>query len=167
VYDRAMNATGRVESINTSRGGVPKQPVFEAFVTADGVDGDRQRDRRFHGGPDRAVVLFSLDVITALQAEGHPIAAGTTGENFTLSGIPWAAILPGAELTIGAVRVRITKYASPCYKIRGAFADGDETRISEKAHPGWSRLCARVVAEGLVRVGDAVQLHDRVVASET
>ena len=51
-----MNETaGRVESINTSRGGVPKQPVFEALVTADGVDGDRQSDRRFHGGPDRAV----------------------------------------------------------------------------------------------------------------
>lgn len=162
-----MNETaGRVESINTSRGGVPKQPVFEAFVTADGVDGDHQRDPRFHGGPDRAVVLFSLEVITALQSEGHPIAAGTTGENFTLSGVPWTSIVPGAELTIGGVRLRITKYASPCYKIRGAFADGDETRISQKSHPGWSRLCARVVAEGLVRVGDVVQLHD-VLASQT
>ena len=160
------DTNGRVESINTSRGGVPKQPVFEALVTADGVDGDRQADPRFHGGPDRAVVLFSLDVITALQSEGHPIAAGATGENLTLSGLPWASILPGAELTIGGVRLQVTKYASPCYKIRGAFADGDETRISQKSHPGWSRLCARVVAEGLVRVGDAVQLHD-VLASET
>jgi len=162
-----MNATGgRVDSINISNGGVPKQPVFEALVTADGVDGDRQRDLRFHGGPDRAVVLFSLDVIAALRSEGHPIAAGTTGENLTLSGIPWASIQPGAELTIGGVRLRITKYASPCYKIRGSFADGDETRISQKSHPGWSRLCARVVTEGLVCVGDAVELHD-VVAFET
>jgi MOSC domain-containing protein YiiM len=151
--------SGRVESINTSAGGVPKQPVFEALVTADGVDGDRQRDRRFHGGPDRAVVLFSLDVIKALQSEGHPIEVGTTGENLTLSGIPWASIAPGTELTIGGVRLRITKYASPCYKIRGAFADDDETRISQKLHSGRSRLCASVVTEGLVRVGDAVQLH--------
>jgi MOSC domain-containing protein YiiM len=160
VYDQAMNETrGRVESINTSRGGVPKQPVFEALVTTDGVDGDRQRDRRFHGGPDRAVVLFSLDVINGLRSEGHPIAAGATGENLTLSGIPWARVVPGAELTIGGARLRITKYASPCYKIRGAFADSDETRISQTSHPGWSRLCARVVTDGLVRVGDAVQLH--------
>jgi len=157
---------GRVESINTSRGGVPKQPVFEAFITADGVDGDRQSDPRFHGGPDRAVVLFSLDVITALQSEGHPIAAGTTGENLTLSGVAWASIQPGAEVTIGGVHLRITKYASPCYKIRGSFADGDETRISQKSHPGWSRLCALVVTEGLVRVGDAVQLRSAL-ASET
>jgi len=155
-----MNETaGRVESINTSRGGVPKQPVFEALLTADGVDGDRQSDRRFHGGPDRAVVLFSLDVIKALHAEGHPIAAGTTGENLTLSAVPWAAVVPGTELTIGGARLRVTKYASPCYKIRGSFADHDETRIAQKLHPGWSRLCASVVTEGLVRVGDAVHVH--------
>ena len=158
-----MNETaGRVESINTSRGGVPKQPVFEAFVTADGVDGDRQSDRRFHGGPDRAVVLFSLDVIRALQSEGHPIAAGTTGENLTLVGVPWASFIPGTELTIGGVRLRITKYASPCYKIRASFADHDETRISQKLHPGWSRLCASVVTEGLVRVGDAVRVDQSI-----
>src|SRR5437868_5108903 len=112
-----MSQSGRVESINTSRGGVPKQPVFEAFVTEAGLDGDRQRDLRFHGGADRAVVIFSLDVITALQAEGHPIAAGTAGENLTLGGVDWAKLVPGAELTIGEVRLRVTKYASPCYKI--------------------------------------------------
>jgi MOSC domain-containing protein YiiM len=150
--------TGRIESINTSRGGVPKQPVFEAFVTLDGIDGDRQRDRRVHGGSDRALVLFSLDVIRALQAEGHPIAAGTTGENLTVSGIDWPSLAPGTELTIGEVRLRITKHTSPCHVVRGSFADGDESRIAQKKHPGWSRVCARVLSEGLIRVGDPVQL---------
>jgi MOSC domain-containing protein YiiM len=45
---------GRVESINASRGGVPKQSMSEALITEAGLDGDRQRDLRFHGGPDRA-----------------------------------------------------------------------------------------------------------------
>jgi len=151
-------ATGRIESINTSRGGVPKAPVFEAFVTPEGIDGDHQRDRRFHGGPDRAVMIFSLDVINALRSEGHPIAAGSTGENLTLSGLDWTALSPGAEVAIGEVRLRITKYASPCHKIAGSFADGDVSRISEQAHPGWSRVCARVVSEGLIRIGDPVEL---------
>jgi MOSC domain-containing protein YiiM len=153
-----VTSTGRLESINTSRGGVPKQPVFEAFVTADGIAGDRQRDRRFHGGPDRAVVIFSLDVIKALQGEGHPIATGTTGENLTVAGIDWTRLTPGAELTIGEVRLRITKYANPCYKISGSFVDGDVSRIADNTHPGWSRVCARVVNEGLVRIGDTVCL---------
>ncbi|PYR39098.1 MAG: MOSC domain-containing protein [Acidobacteria bacterium] len=150
---------GRLESINVSRGGVPKQSVFEAWIGAGGVDGDRQRDRRSHGGPDRAVVIFSLDVIRALQREGHPIAIGTAGENLTVSGIEWTLVAPGAEIAIGDVRVQITKYASPCYKINGSFAGGDSSRIAEALHPGWSRVCARVIAEGLVRMGDTVELR--------
>jgi MOSC domain-containing protein YiiM len=150
--------TGRLESINTSRGGVPKTSVFEALVTERGLDGDRQRDLRYHGGPDRAVVLFSLDVIRALQREGHPIAAGATGENLTVSGLDWTTVVPGAELRIGEVILVITKYTSPCEKIAGAFLADDFTRISQKVHAGWSRIAARVAAGGIVRMGDPVTL---------
>jgi MOSC domain-containing protein YiiM len=150
---------GRLESINASRGGVPKMAMFEALVTEHGLDGDRQRDLRFHGGPDRALVLFSLDVIRALQAEGHSIAAGTTGENLTVSGIDWPTVVPGAQVRVGSVRLQLTKYTSPCEKIGGSFAGGDFTRISQKAHPGWSRLSARVIEGGLIQVGDAVTIE--------
>jgi MOSC domain-containing protein YiiM len=149
---------GRLESINASRGGVPKASLFEALITEEGVDGDRQRDLRFHGGPDRAVVLFSLDVIRALQREGHPIAAGTTGENLTVSGLDWAAVVPGAELRIGEVHLQITEYTSPCRKVAGSFAGDDYLRISQKRHAGSSRVSARVLAGGLVRMGDPVVL---------
>ncbi|OLE78823.1 MAG: hypothetical protein AUF76_18510 [Acidobacteria bacterium 13_1_20CM_2_65_9] len=80
-------AAGRIESINTSPGRVPKASLFEALITEQGLDGDRQRDPRFHGGRDRAVVLFSFDVIRALEREGTRIGVGTIGENLTVSGI--------------------------------------------------------------------------------
>jgi MOSC domain-containing protein YiiM len=153
-----MGGMGRVESINTSRGGVPKMSAFEALVTEYGLDRDRQRDRRFHGGPDRAIVLYSLDVIRALQSEGHPVTIGSTGENLTVSGLDWTVVAPGAELRIGDVRLVITKYASPCENIAPSFVDSDFTRISQKRHPGWSRVCARVLAGGIVRMGDEVTL---------
>ena len=149
---------GRLESINCSRGGVPKTSMFEALVTERGLDGDRQRDLRYHGGPDRAVVLYSLDVIRALRREGHPVAAGATGENLTVSGIDWTAVAPGVDVRIGEVVLHITRYTSPCEKIAGAFLAGDFTRISQKLHAGWSRVCARVTAGGIVRMGDAVTL---------
>jgi MOSC domain-containing protein YiiM len=151
-------AAGRLESINASRGGVPKHSMFEALITPAGIDGDRQRDLRFHGGPDRAIVLFSLDVIRALQREGHAIAAGTAGENLTVSGIDWATLTPGSELAIGEVRLAVTKHTSPCEKIAFSFLRNDYTRISHKLHPGWSRLSARVVRGGLVTIGDAVEI---------
>jgi MOSC domain-containing protein YiiM len=99
-------AAGRIASVDISSGGVPKQPVFEATVGPLGLDGDRQNDTRHHGGPDRAVVLFSLGLIHALQREGHPIAAGTTGENLTVSGLDWASMVTGGTVRPGdAVRV--------------------------------------------------------------
>ncbi len=98
-------AAGRLESINVSRGGVPKQPAFDAMITAQGLAGDRQRDLRHHGGPDRAVTLFSAERIAALQAEGHPIRPGTIGENLTVSGLDWARVGPGARLGIGEARL--------------------------------------------------------------
>lgn len=149
---------GRVESVNISRGGVPKTSVFEALITEHGLDGDHQRDLRYHGGSDRAVLLFSLEVIQALQREGHPIAVGTAGENLTISGIDWPALTPGRELTVGAVRLLVTKYAAPCENISGSFRDGDFTRIAEKRHPGWSRVYARVISGGVVRPTDPVEL---------
>ena len=149
---------GRVESINVSRGGVPKTSVLEARITERGVIGDKQVQRVFHGGRDRAVVLFSLDVIERLQHEGHPIHAGSTGENLTISGLDWRDIVPGVELQVGEARLFITKYTSPCSTIRESFLDGEFVRISQTLHPGWSRVCARVVTEGVVRPNDPVEI---------
>jgi MOSC domain-containing protein YiiM len=149
---------GRLVSINVSAGGVPKLPVTECRISLHGLAGDRQRDLRFHGGPDRAVSLFSLEQIQALQAEGHPIVAGSIGENLTLSGLGWGLVVPGARLRIGEVLLELTRYAAPCRNIAGSFVDGNMNRVSAKLHPGWSRLYARVIDEGLLRVGDPVAL---------
>jgi MOSC domain-containing protein YiiM len=150
---------GRLESINVSAGGVPKLPVAAAAITPEGVEGDGHHDLRNHGGPERAVSLYAAEVIAALQAEGHPIRAGTTGENLTISGLRWTEVVPGAELTVGAVRLVVTRYTTPCYKIGASFAGGEFARISQKLHPGSSRVYARVLQGGVVRVGDAVRLR--------
>jgi MOSC domain-containing protein YiiM len=147
----------RIVSLNRSNGGVPKQPVDQAHVAGNGMQGDRQRDRRFHGGPNRALCLYSLELIDQLALEGHPIAPGAVGENVTISGLDWRGVRPGSRLRLGDVTVEVTSFASPCKTIRKAFDDEDFTRISEKLHPGWSRAYARVLTEGVLRVGDIVK----------
>jgi MOSC domain-containing protein YiiM len=151
-----QNPDGRLESINTSRGGVPKTAVFEAVVTREGIVGDVQRDLRYHGGPERAVSIYSLDLIADLQREGHPIAPGTAGENLTVSGIDWSLVVPGRDVQVGDVRLTVTGYAAPCENIRRSFNDGHFTRISQKVRPGWSRVYCRVVVPGTIRPGDRV-----------
>ena len=152
---------GMVVSVNVSAGGVPKLPVRSARVSEAGLAGDGQRQLEFHGGPDRALCLYSMDRIEALQREGHPIAPGTAGENLTIRGLDWELVIPGVVLRVGNLTVEITGYASPCATIRPSFADGNSNRISEKKHTGWSRVYARVVGEGEIRVGDGVTIDDR------
>lgn len=147
---------GSVFSINVSSGGVPKRPRPLAGVRRDGLEGDRQADLRYHGGPDRAVVLCSLELIQALQSEGHPITAGSIGENLTISGLDWECLRPGIRLGIADVVLEITKPANPCRKLMSSFAGGEFDRVSDESHSGWSRLCAKVEHEGTVKVNDEV-----------
>ena len=76
---------GRIFQLNCSKGGVPKLAVRESLLTETGLECDRQADRRYHGGPERALCLFSLERILELQAEGHPVFPGSTGENVTVA----------------------------------------------------------------------------------
>ena len=151
--------TGRIVQISVSPGGVPKTAVPTAEVTHEGVEGDRHRDLEHHGGPDRAVCLFSLEQIRTLQAEGHPVVPGALGENVTLEGVDWAAVVPGSRLELGArVVLEITRYTTPCLNIRPAFTHGDYSRVSEKRHPGSSRVYARVLVPGRISTGDPARL---------
>jgi MOSC domain-containing protein YiiM len=149
-----------VYQINVSAGGVPKHSVPDARVTYDGLVGDRQRNVKVHGGVDRAVCLFSLEVIQALRMEGHTIAPGSSGENFTLTGVDWVRIRPGIILQFGdALRLEVISYTVPCRFNARWFATGDYSRISQKIHPGWSRVYARVLHEGTVKRGDRVSVE--------
>jgi MOSC domain-containing protein YiiM len=143
--------------INVSDGGVPKRPVLEAVITASGVVGDRQENLKFHGGPDRALCLYSQELIEQLQDEGHAIEAGSSGENLTIAGLDWEKLKPGDQVQVGPeVQVEIVSYTTPCNKNARWFRDGAYKRVSHKQNPGWSRLYAKVLREGLVRPGDAV-----------
>lgn len=149
-----------VHQVSLSDGGVPKRAAPAAQVTVEGLTGDRQRNRKFHGGPDRAVCLYSLEVIQALRAEGHSIGPGSAGENLTITGLDWARLKPGDRLRIGAhLQLEIMSYTAPCRLNGQWFKDGNSERMAQEAHPGWSRLYARVLAEGIVRVGDVVKVE--------
>ena len=156
-----MRQVGRLIALHISpAGGVPKYPVSTAEITVDGIVGDRQRNTARHGGPLRAVSIFALERIEALRTEGHPIAPGTAGENMTVSGIDWPALVPGCRLTVGDwVELEILSYVTPCSAIMESFRDGDFLRISQQRHPGWSRLYARVISPGSVNVGDLISVE--------
>ena len=151
--------TGQIFQLNISAGGVPKLAVREGEVNELGLVGDEHRFPDIHGGPERALCLFSLERILELQAEGHPIFPGAVGENITIAGIDWQQVVPGVQLALGEeVLLEITSYTSPCNTIPASFAEGQYQRISQKVHPGWSRVYARVLRGGQLRTGQPVEL---------
>ena len=154
--------TARIFQLNVSPGGVPKFAVREATVNELGISGDDHRFPKIHGGPERALCLFSLERILELQFEGHPIFPGAVGENVTISGLDWSRLEPETKLALGnEVLIELTSYTTPCNTIPDYFVDGKYQRISQKVHPGYSRIYARVLQGGKLVVGQTVKIQNR------
>lgn len=156
-----MNDQARIFQINISKGGVPKLPQESAEVMPLGLSGDLHNDTEHHGGPEKAISLYSLELIEKLRREGHPIFPGSTGENLTISGLDWSLVVAGLRLSLGdEVSIEISRYATPCQTIRDSFIDQNFNRISWRTNHGWARAYARVLQPGTISVGDIVRILD-------
>ena len=125
------------------------------MVTPLGLAGDAHRES-MHGGPDRALCLWAIEIIDRLRLEGHDrISPGSTGDNVTTTGLAWSALAPGARLALGDVICELTELTTPCRTIMNQFADRKFGRI---APPALSRWYARVIRTGVLQVGDPIQL---------
>lgn len=154
-----MIGSARVLQVSVSPGGVPKLPVPRAWVGRLGLDGDGHREDTVHGGPLRAVCLFSIEAIERLQAEGHPVEPGSVGENLTTTGVEWSTLPTGARARIGEeLLIELLAPAMPCDTQRPNFLRGQVNRISSVLHPSDSRMYARVLREGDVRPGDPIEV---------
>ncbi|MEK8022862.1 MAG: MOSC domain-containing protein [Candidatus Hydrogenedentota bacterium] len=148
----------RIAQISRSSGGVPKLRVPEASVEANGIVGDEVAHPSIHGGPDRAVCMYSLELIEMLRAEGHSVEPGSLGENLTLAGVDWTLMTPGSRWKLGeSLEVEVTRYTTPCTTIASCFENREFMRISHERHPGWSRVYARVLRQGVIREGDRIE----------
>jgi MOSC domain-containing protein YiiM len=145
--------TGVLTQLNVSKGGMPKLPVLFARVTAGGVEGDRQRNLKYHGGPDRAVCLYSEELYDELRDAGVDMTPGAVGENFTTRGLDYRRMGKGDRLRVGTdgCVIEITDVRVPCRSLKQWDADLPELIVGRS---GW---VARVISDGIVRPGDAIE----------
>jgi MOSC domain-containing protein YiiM len=151
-----LRSPAQILQLNVSEGGVPKLAIGRVLVDELGLVGDKHRDLEHHGGPERALCLYAVEIIEALRQEGHSIVPGGAGENITTRGLDWSRLARGRQLRLGQVLAEITDWAVPCRTIAGCFDGGVFTRSSQKVHPGWSRAYARVLRGGVLAVGDPI-----------
>ena len=141
----------KLVQVNVSKGGMPKLPVLSAEVTKDGVAGDWQKNRKYHGGPDRAVCVFSEELYAELREQGVNAGNGDFGENFTTRRLDLRRLAVGDRLRVGdRCVIEITNVRVPCSQLKKWDADLPELIVGRS---GW---VAKVVEEGVVKPGDRI-----------
>ena len=106
--------TGSILQINVSPGGIPKRPIPEAIVTAEGIRGDSWAHPDIHGGPNKALLLITSEGIDELIAQGFALYPGALGENLTTHGLDRRQMRLGQRYRAGEVVLELTKLRTPC-----------------------------------------------------
>jgi MOSC domain-containing protein YiiM len=157
-------ARGRARSLHRkpetgSEHGLPKPPVSEIRIIANGVEGDfnRYRHEEQADEPKQAVLLMPVETIRELNTEGWPIREGDLGENVTSEGISYNEFHPGDKFRVGEAVIEVSKPCVPCTNLYLL------PYVGEKKGPGFLKTMlgrrgwyASVVHEGRVRTGDAI-----------
>src|SRR5665213_1682660 len=99
---------GVLKQINRSNGGLPKLAITgPVMLTESGVEGDRQRDLRYHGGPRKAILMIASEVLDLLSPR-FPVYAGALGENLTVEGLDPHAWRAGQVYRVGEALIELT-----------------------------------------------------------
>lgn len=169
--------TARLVSVNVGRpepwswaaigrSSIRKQQVAgPALVTTLGLDGDQVSDTRHHGGPDQAVYAFAReDLDRWAELLGRSVPDGQFGENLTTQGLDVNEAEVGERWAIGSAVFEVASVRIPCDDFKGWLGQsgydnaGWVKRFTAEGRPG---PYLRVVEEGLVEAGDAIDVVRR------
>jgi MOSC domain-containing protein YiiM len=139
-----------------------KQPLAGAVrVLAEGLEGDAHADRRYHGGPDMAVLAYAADHYPAWREElawpGLPL--GGFGENLSVAEADEERVCIGDVWQAGTAVLQVASPRKPCSKI-SRFWDRPEllAAVVRTGRIGWY---LRVLRPGALQAGDEVALLER------
>lgn len=142
----------------------------EVRIGSTGIAGDEQADPVNHGGPERALLHYSLDNYRWWQAQYPQRAAAFCppgfGENLSSAGMDERNVHIGDVYRIGRIggcRLQVSQPRSPCWKLDVRFdIAGMARQVQDSARCGWFY---RVLEAGTLRVGDGIDLLERLPGS--
>jgi len=142
--------------------GIFKDPIADRVMMRElNLDGDRQADLRVHGGPDKAVYVYSFDNYEYWKHELARTALpyGQFGENLTVEGLTDEVVRIGDIFKVGDATVQVTQPRVPCYKLAIRMEDPLFPKLFLASRRMGFYL--RVLEEGEVGVGDEFELVER------
>ena len=139
-----------------------KEPVDGAVdVGPLGLAGDEQADRKHHGGPNMAVLMYSADHFPAWRSDHglEGLTGGGFGENLTVNGFAEEDVCIGDRLNVGSVVLEVSQPRQPCSNINRRWQrKGITEAVTQNGRGGWY---LRVLEPGRLSAGDEVLLVDR------
>jgi MOSC domain-containing protein YiiM len=133
------------------------------WLDRDGLQGDRIADRRFHGGPDRALCHYPTQHYV-YWAQRFPqlrtqLGLGAFGENLGGEYLDEAQLCIGDRLRWGDALIEVAQPRSPCIRLDSRHGvRGLARELSASGRTGW---LYRTLEPGSVRPGDTLQLLER------
>ncbi|QHJ12911.1 Protein YiiM [Paraglaciecola mesophila] len=143
--------------------GIDKRPVTSAKVDHLGITDDIQVDKRYHGGPERALHQYALHGYETI-IKRHPLLhkkaiAGSIGENISSPVMSDTNVNIGDIYRIGEIEVQVSSPRMPCWKIEEKLNQkGLVQLINKQQITGWYY---RVLQGGAIRLGDDITLLER------
>ena len=138
-----------------------KYPVSgRVAVRGVNVDGDDQGDRDLHGGPDKAIYVYSLDDTDWWEAQlGRELGPGAFGENLSTRGIDLREARIGDRWAVGSTMLEVRQPRVPCFKL--GLRMGDRLfpkRFARAERPG---LYLAILEDGEIGAGDGIDVVER------
>jgi MOSC domain-containing protein YiiM len=165
--------TARLISLNIGRpanhaegepwtSGIYKSPVTgRIHLAEDNLAGDGQADLKVHGGPDKAVCVYSADHYPFWREQLGISGCGPSwfGENFSIEGQTETDVAIGDTYRIGTAVVQISQPRAPCWKLGRRWGRLDMPKlVLQSGRTGWY---LRVIETGEVGEGDPLTLVER------
>lgn len=137
-----------------------------AMIDREGLVGDAVCNRKYHGGPEQAILLEgSLTLDWWAELLGRPVEPGTFGENLVIKGLDNRDVCAGDRFVIGGLELQATSARTPCGTLAAKIGDpGIVKAYRRAARPG---IYCRVLTPATVAAGETVVYvsHDGVKVS--
>jgi MOSC domain-containing protein YiiM len=131
------------------------------MVRRTNIDGDRQAERRVHGGPDMAALAYAAEHYPRWREELDlpEMTHGGFGENLTVAGQDERTVCIGDVYEVGQAVVQVAQPRGPCHKISWRWRLPDlQERVEATGRHGWY---LRVLREGMIEAGQVLRLLER------
>lgn len=172
LLNRIYKLYQMAQIISVNRG-LPKEVVWQERIVLTGIykyptgqpvqifqlglEGDGQGDLIHHGGLDKAVYAYPKEHYSYWQTflNKENLEAAMFGENLTTEGIMETEVYMGDYWQFGTAVLMAVQPRMPCSKLGLRFGDARMTQYFARGRR--NGIYFRVIQEGMVQAGDAIQ----------